>query len=114
MQFGPMTLTPYFSADCMYNEVQRRAALVSLTADSEAGHISYTAGVTFFPHTADDDFAVSYDAAGSKVLYDGTGRRSKKREQKLRAGLQSAVDELAVQLGGTVHWDSPLQEARLG
>lgn len=104
----------YFSAECTYSGVRRRAALVSLTADSEAGHIRYTASASFFPHTVDDDYAVSYDAVVSKVLYDNAGRRSKKREQELLAGLQSVIDELAAALKAAVHWDKPLREARLG
>ena len=104
----------YFSAECTAGGVRRRAALVTLTADSEAGHISYTAGATFFPHVTDDDFAVSYDAQVSKVLYDNSGRRSKKREQELLAGLRPTIDGLAAQLGATVNWDAPLREARLG
>ena len=104
----------YFSAECEYDGVRRRAALVTLTADSEQGHISYTAGVTFFPHVDDEDFAVSYDAARSQVLYEGTGRRSKKREEALLGGLHPAVDALAAALNATVLWDRPLRPERRG
>ena len=104
----------YFAAECEFNGTVRRAALVSLTADSEAGHISYTAGATFFPHTADDDFAISYDAAVSEQLYAAAGRRSKKREQELLDRLRPTVDALAAKLGAVVHWDKPLREARRG
>ncbi|MBQ9539235.1 MAG: hypothetical protein IJU95_08180 [Treponema sp.] len=104
----------YFSAECVFNGVQRKAALVTLTSDSEAGQISYTASATFFPYTSDDDFAISYDAAVSKILFEGKGRRSKKKEQQFIEGLRATVDELAGQLGATVHWNKPLREARLG
>ena len=104
----------YFSAECMYSGVRRRAVLVSLTADSEAGRISYTASATFFPHTTDDGYAVSYDAVVSKVLYDNTGRRSKKREQELLTGFRAVIEELAAPLKAVIYWDKPLRDARRG
>ncbi len=104
----------YFEADLMAGGVQRRGALVMLIADSEAGHIRYEAAVTFFPHGEENDFAVSYDAYHSAVLFDHPGRRSKKREEKLLAGLRAEIDALAAQAGGTVFWDRPLREARRG
>lgn len=39
----------YFAADCMYNGIRRRAALVALISDSNTGMITYEAAVTFFP-----------------------------------------------------------------
>ena len=104
----------YFGAELMANGVQRRGALVMLIADSEAGHIRYEAAVTFFPHGDENDFAVSYDAYFSTVLFDAPGRRSKKREEKLLAGLRAEIDALAAASGGTVFWDRPLREARRG
>ncbi len=104
----------YFEGDLAANGVQRRGALVMLIADSEAGHIRYEAAVTFFPHENEEDFAVSYDAFYSAVLFDGPGRRSKKREEKLLTGLQGEIDALAEAAGGIVRWDRPLREARRG
>ena len=104
----------YFGADLMANGVLRRGALVMLIADSEAGHIRYEAAVTFFPHEEENDFAVSYDAYHSAVLFDHPGRRSKKREEKLLAGLRAQIDALAEAAGGAVFWDRPLREARRG
>ena len=104
----------YFSAEAEYNGVTRHAALVMLIADSEAGHIRYEAAVNFFPHNEEDDFAVSYDAYFSKVLYEAKGRRSKKREEVFLQELQQHIDELAQEAGGTVYWDKPLCEARRG
>ena len=104
----------YFGADLMANGVPRRGALVMLIADSQAGHIRYEAAVTFFPHGDENDFSVSYDAYYSTVLFDGPGRRSKKREEKLLAGLRAEIDALAGAANGTVCWDRPLREARRG
>ena len=102
----------YFEADLESNGVARRGALVMLIADSEAGRIRYEAAVTFFPHRDEEDYAVSYDAYYSRVLYDGPGRRSRKREEKLLAGLRDEIDALAQGAGGTVFWERPLREAR--
>ena len=104
----------YFAADLEANGVARRGALVMLIADSEAGHIRYEAAVTFFPHRDEEDYAVSYDAYYSSALYDGPGRRSRKREEKLLAGLRDEIDALAQGAGGTVFWERPLRETRRG
>ena len=104
----------YFSAECEYGGVRRRAALVTLTSDSEQGHITYTAGVTFFPHVDDEDFAVSYDAMQSQVLYEGKGRRSKKKEESFMESLHPVIDSLADKLGAKVFWDKALGPERRG
>lgn len=104
----------YFSAEAEVNGVPRHAALVMLIADSEAGRIRYEAAVSFFPHNEEDDFAVSYDAYFSKVLYEAAGRRSKKREQALMEEFRQHVDELAETIGGKVLWEQPLREERRG
>ena len=104
----------YFEADCTHNGVKRHAASVLLISNSECGNISYEVAVNFFPHNDEEDFAVSYDAYYSKILYSAAGRRSKKREAALLEGFQAEIDELAAEAGGTVFWDRPLAEARLG
>ena len=104
----------YFSAEAEVNGMPRHAALVMLIADSEAGHIRYEAAVSFFPHNEEDDFAVSYDAYFSKVLYEAAGRRSKKREQVLMEEFRQHIDELAETIGGKVLWEQPLREERRG
>ena len=104
----------YFAAKCVFNGVERHAASVLLISDSEAGTIRYEAAVSFFPHSDPEDFAVSYDAYASKVLYESAGRRSKKREAALLQSLREHIDELAASLNGSVDWDSPLGEARCG
>ncbi len=104
----------YYTANGRFSGVIRRAALVMLTADSEQGHIRYTAGVTFFPHRDPEDFAVSYDAYFEKELYSGKGRRSKKREKLLLEQLPAAIEALAAENGAEIFFDRPLREARLG
>jgi hypothetical protein len=104
----------YFAAEMTYAGVQRRAAIVNLTVDSEAGHVRYSASVSFFPHSSDDDFGVSYDAFFEKEIYNGQGRRSKKREEKFLKDLHSVIDALSDETGGNVFWEKPLREARRG
>lgn len=104
----------YFAAECRANDAERHAALVALKAASGAGRIRYEVSVTFFPHNREDDFAVSYDAYYSALLYDGPGRRSKKREQVYIENIRSCIDRLAESAGGKVFWEKPLREARFG
>ena len=83
----------YFKADAMFSGVKRNGALVTLISDSEAGTITYKAAVTFFPHRDEEDYAVSYDAYFEKELYQGKGRRSKKKEAEYleHLGLEGLV-----------------------
>lgn len=104
----------YFKAKCEFNGVPRKAALVALIADSDAGMITYEVSVTFFPHRDEEDFAVSYDACFTEVIYHAKGRRSKKREKEWLESdmIRETVDKLAAEHDGTVLWDEPLREAR--
>ena len=104
----------YYAAEAEYNGVPRHAALVMLVATSEEGDIRYEAAVTFFPHNDEEDYAVSYDAYLSKVLYEAKGRRSKKREQALMETFEQEIDQVAETIGGKVLWEQPLREARMG
>ena len=104
----------YYAAEAEFNGVQRHGALVMLVADSDAGIIKYEAAVTFFPHNNEDDYAVSYDAYFSKVLYEAKGRRSKKREEVLIENFQNEIEQLAETIGGKVLWEQPLREERRG
>ena len=104
----------YYAAEAEFNGVPRHAALVMLVSDSEAGNVKYEVAVTFFPHNDEEDYAVSYDAYFSKVLYEAKGRRSKKREQTLMETFEQEIDQLAETIGGKVLWEQPLQEARVG
>lgn len=102
----------YYSAELEFNGVSRHAALVMLIATSEEGQIKYEVAVTFFPHNDEEDYAISYDAYFSKVLYEAKGRRSKKREEVLMQEFVQHINELAFNAGGTIDWDNPLREAR--
>lgn len=104
----------YFVAEAEFNGMPRHAALVKLISDSDAGNIRYEAAVSFFPHNDEEDYAVSYDAYLSKVLYEAKGRRSRKREQALLETFQSEIDGLVETIGGKVLWDQPLKEERRG
>ena len=104
----------YFEAEHVCNKVKRHAAQVILLSSSENRVVTYKVIVNFFPHNDPEDFAVSYDAYYSSVLFDGPGRRSKKREEKLLLGLRDEIDALAARAGGAVRWEEPLGEARRG
>lgn len=104
----------YYRAEHTAGGVERRAALVMLISDSEAGNIRYEAAVTFFPHRDEEDYAVSYDDYFSQVLYEAPGRRSKKREARLLEELVGTVEEMLGGTGARVFWDEPLREERRG
>lgn len=104
----------YYAARGEFSGVERRACLVFLTADSCDGNVEYSAGVTFFPHASDDDFAVSYDACFTSVLFSDRGRRSKKRDLFFLDHLREYADRLANDAGAEIFWDSPLGAERRG
>ena len=104
----------YFAARGVWNGRPRHGALVKLTAVSDSGTVRYDVAVTFFPHDSEEDYAVSYDAFFSKTVYEGTGRRSKKREETLLSSFREQIDALAAEAGGAVLWDQPLRDARRG
>lgn len=104
----------YFAAESTANGVKRHGALCMLISDSENGYIRYETAVTFFPYNAPDDFAISYDAYFSEVIYEGKGRRSKKREKMFLESFRDKIDALAAKANGKVFWDTPLKEAREG
>lgn len=104
----------YFSAECTFNDVDRRGAAVWLTADSAGGMIRYEVGVTFFPHRDAEDFAISYDACGQKELISTKGRRSKKRDEQCLALVHEAANEIAASLNGVIYWEKPLRDAQYG
>ena len=104
----------YYAAECVYNEVERKGAVVTLTVTSEGGEVRYEYTLSFFPHRDPEDFAISYDAYASREMYHAKGRRSKKREACYIGMLRQEIDALADSLGGTVDWDNPLGPEVLG
>ena len=104
--------TQYFEGEAVYNDVPRHGVAVWLIASSEGGVIRYEVALSFFPHNDEEDFAISYDAYLSKVIYEAPGRRSKKKEETFMESLREEADLLASTIGGTIFWDSPLIEAR--
>jgi hypothetical protein len=104
----------YFSAECIFNGVERHGVAVWLTAESDSGMLRYEVGVTFFPHRDAEDFAISYDACVLKELLHTQGRRSKKRDEQYLTQVQEVADELAHSLNGIIYWDKPLGEAQYG
>ena len=104
----------YFSAECTFNDVERRGVTVWLTAESDSGMIRYEVGISFFPHRDDNDFSISYDACSLKELIRTKGRRSKKRDEQYLAQVQAVANELASSLQGIIHWNKPLTEAQYG
>lgn len=104
----------YFEAEFEYNGVKRKGAAVWLISDSEAGNIKYSAAVSFFPHEDAEDYRISYDAYFSQTLYEGKGRRSKKREKELLETLSETIDQLIASEGAKVLWGKPLTDERLG
>ena len=104
----------YFEARHTASGADRHAVLVMLTADSEAGRIKYEAAASFFPHNDPEDYAVSYDDLFSKILFEGKGRRSKKREAAFMESFREEIDRLVSEADAEVFWERPLREARLG
>lgn len=102
----------YFRAEAVVNEIPRRACIVKLTSDSEAGNIRYTVSANFFPFRDEEDFAVSYDAYYECEIYNAKGRRSKKREKVFMEDIRQIADTLAAEHGASILWDEPIMEAR--
>ena len=100
----------YYAAECVANGRPRHAARVTLTATSDAGMITYELGISFFPHDDEEDFAVSYDAYVSEVIYQAKGRRSAKREKPFLASIEERGTALAASIDGKVFWDQLLRE----
>ena len=104
----------YLSGECVYNEVERKAVVVTLTATSDCGNIMYEVGISFFPHRDEEDFGISYDAYASKEIFNEKGRRSKKRDALMLEQVKEVADALAEEMSGVIYWDKPLREAVYG
>lgn len=104
----------YLRGECMYNEVERKGVVVTLTATSDSGNIMYEVGISFFPHRDEEDFGISYDAYASKEIFNEKGRRSKKRDALMLEQVKEVADVLAEEMNGVIYWDKPLREAIYG
>ncbi len=106
----------YYEACATVNGRDRHAAVVKLTATSDAGEITYEYSVSFFPYDDPEDFAISYDACESETVFQGKGRRTKKRDAQYleTETLRAHADALAARLDGTIDWEKPLIQARFG
>ena len=104
----------YFNGECVYNEVERKAVTVTLTATSDSGNLMYEVGISFFPHRDEEDFAISYDAYASKVIFNEKGRRSKKRDAQMLEQVKDVASALAEEMNGIIYWDKPLRDAVYG
>ena len=96
----------------LYFNTNRHGVSVKLTAEMDNGMITYEVSVNFFPRKDEEDFAISYDACYTDVIYSGKGRRSKKREEVFLKSLKETADALAKRLGGLIYWDKPLSDER--
>ena len=104
----------YYEGECTVNGRDRHGVDVKLTSISEQGLIQYKVSVNFFPHDDETDFAVSYDGYCETVIFEGKGRRSKKREEGFLEELQENTDTLAESMAGKIYWDKPLRPERRG
>ena len=104
----------YFAARHPGNGTPRRGARAVLIASTGEGMVRYEATLSFFPHETDDDFRISYDICGSRILYEAKGRRSGKRELGMLEGIRYVFEEIAEELGGEIYWEKPLIDARYG
>ena len=103
-----------FSAACDLGGVPRHAARVLLTVDSGGGQVCYKAAVNFFRHEDAEDFSIDCDGYFDTALFEGKGRRSKKREAALLSEFRTHADAIAAAQGGSIDWAAPLGAARNG
>ena len=103
----------YFAAKAEVNGIERRACSVLLQSDSENGEITYRVIVNLFPHRDEEDYGITYDAYYEEVIYQGKGRRSRKKEKMYREEMLRPVAERLIEGIGTIEWDRPLREARI-
>ena len=104
----------YYRAHCVFNTVERRAALVKLTAVKNIeGMLAYRISASFFPFETEDDFAVSYDACVEKYVMFIKKRRLKTKEASLIEEMPVQLDELIRELDpeAVIYWEKPLRDA---
>ena len=102
----------YFCSEGCLNGTERRGVELNLISDSEAGMITYSAQAVFFPHTDDEDWAVTYDAEKTDIIYSGKGRRNKKKEAAYLEKRIEIFNKIAQDLNMKILWEKPLTEPR--
>ena len=106
----------YFNAKATFNNIERRAATVKLTALKDIeGNLGYQISASFFPFRDEEDFGDPADAVVKKLLLL-VKRRNKKKEALMLEEIQKNIDELLPELdeNAVIYWDKPLREARMG
>ena len=101
-----------YKARAEYNGIKRKGVIVKLTAESVKGVIRYDVNVIFFPYRDPEDFLISYDAVFTKTVYEGKGRRSKKREAEFIARLKDTVGEMLENEDAEIFWDEEIRPCR--
>lgn len=104
----------YYAGDCLCHDRRYCGVMVNLEYSWEPGYSSYSVHTVFFPHEDEEDYRIAYDCEASRILLEGKGRRTRKKEPALLEEMVRTADMLADELGGKIFWDQPLREARLG
>ncbi len=104
----------YYAAECLWDECVYHGVMVNLEYGYEPGYSTYSVHVVFFPHEDKEDYAITYDCHAYSILLEGKGRRTRKKEPALLEEMRKTADMLADHLEGTIFWERPLREARLG
>jgi hypothetical protein len=103
-----------YRAKANLNNIERKGVIVKLTADGGAGMIRYEVSVIFFPYRDPEDFGITYDAVLTKEIYNGKGRRSKKREEEMVAAIRETAEELILDQDAEIYWDQEIRPVRRG
>ena len=107
----------YFHASCPFEGSVRKAALVKLSVLKEENReLSYQVSASFMPYEDEEDFRIPDDLRVSRIVFSGTKRRVKKKEEEFLNEIRGKIDALLPQLNeeACIDWDRPLREARYG
>ncbi len=109
----PITIySAYMRADANVNDMQRNACLVSIICESAGGRVRYLERINFIPFEDEEDFRDTYDAQAETVLFEGKGRRSRRKDEAALAAVSAAGDALAAAFGGKIFWEQFIREPR--
>ena len=82
-----------YKARAEYNGIKRKGVIVKLTVESVKG-------------------VIRYDAIFTKTVFEGKGRRSKKREAAFIARLKDTVGEMLENEDAEIFWDEEIRPCR--